>query len=270
MTSGSGCASITMALAWGGVSALAGDISYGVTLNPQVCHEVHLGKFTPPPGSGPMTYGVTSDPCVFEVRSGGGNELYFAAACPGPWTSPWPTAKEKFAVDLNRSGRVRRIDDTAWQAAPSLKRFEGGSGPSEGDQGILYKGKLLRKSGPSWMGKYGQAVHANFSAFAKRAAVNSWDGIEDHGASQDGYPAFIWQVHIEGRYWIDMYDTATAKPLVRIQGSFHGTTPSTFLGYSPAFYSDKYYILPVGATTGGDNQFNMRRLLVCDLDAADR
>jgi hypothetical protein len=195
----------------------------------------------------------------------------FAAACDEGRPHSWLVAREKYAVDLNHPDKAREIDEITWESAAPLKRADVRWAPSRvGERGVQDKGKLFEKSGPSWMGKYGQPVDAHVSASGGRIAVNSWEGIEDHGGDQAGYPGFIWQVHVKGRYWIDIYDTASAKPLARIQGAFHGPSPSSFLGYNPAFYSDRFYILPVGGTTGPDHGFNLRRLLVCDLDAMGR
>jgi hypothetical protein len=99
-----------------------------------------------------------------------------------------------------------------------------------------------------------------------RAAVHSWNGVDETGSVLD--PTSFGRNHVNGHFWIDMYDVATAEPLVRIRGDFHGAEPYTFMGHA-VFYSDRYYVMPAGHNTA-DGAFRMQHLLICDLEAAAR
>ena len=56
--------------------------------------------------------------------------------------------------------------------------------------------------------------------------------------------------------------------MVRLKGSFDGAEPYTFQE-GAVWFGDRYYVLPMGRTMGS-GEFSLRRLLVCDVDAAAR
>jgi hypothetical protein len=166
------------------VRALGADIAYQVTLNPEVCHEVHLGKFTPQPYPAPEDL-VTTGEFRYEIRSGGQSVLLIAAAYKGAYQgvpeSRLAPTPEKYAVDLSRPKSYRRISDSEWHAAPLLPHGGGATVvPRDGDLGIQLGGSpLLKSSSPCWRGagNNSRAIGARFTRNRTRAAVNSWDGI---------------------------------------------------------------------------------------------
>jgi hypothetical protein len=83
------------------------------------------------------------------------------------------------------------------------------------------------------------------SLSGNRAAVNSWDGVDEVYGFMDLDELFK-SSKINGYYWVDIYETSSGQPLVRIQGSFHGAEPCVFQGHA-AWYSDRYYIFPIGS-----------------------
>jgi len=115
------------------VRALGANITYQVTLNPEVCHEVHVGKFTSQPYPAPEDLAVTGE-FRYEIRSGGQSVLLIAAAYKSAYKtvseSRLAPTPEKYAVDLNRPKSYRRISDSEWQAAPLLNIWRGGSNPA--------------------------------------------------------------------------------------------------------------------------------------------
>jgi hypothetical protein len=258
-------ASLTAAaLCWLDVSMLGGSISYQVTLNAGACHEVHLGKFTLPEETGPVMEGPTFGRCEMAVRSGGESELFFGVACHGRAGS-MPFAPEKYAADPSHPGKARRIDETTWQSAPVLPRSTKGGPPDRREPGYWYQGHLLERSGPSWYGEgTPELIDTRWSWSMNRAAIHSWNGINETHSILD--PTSFGRNHVKGHFWIDMYDVATAEPLIRIRGSFNGPVPSAFMGQA-VFYSDRYYVIPAGRNTA-DGEFRMQHLLICDLDAA--
>lgn len=241
-------------------------MNYTVTLNPEACHEVHLGRFSVPAGSHGLMDEVHTGPCRPAARSASETVLYLTVACVAArhtWVSPPP----KYAVDLSGREGTRRISDAEWGAATELS-YSGfatkGVTPRDEDSGVQCKGPLLKRSGPRWHGVGGDPMKALLSWSANRVAVNSWDGVIEYGE-----PFGFVHGPVRGQYWIDIYETGTGRPLVRIQGSFRGANPYIFQMHGAGWYGDRYYILPVGREMG-NGEFSMRRLLVCDVDAASR
>jgi hypothetical protein len=242
-------------------------MTYTVSLNPDVCHEVHLGRFDVPKGASPMN-DVSTGYCHPQVRSAGETELYLTAACTGYVRATWVPAPQKYAVDLSGRKGTRQIRDGEWEAAPELPWSENSFFPPRAeDRGVQYKGPVLERSGPAWAGKGYGPILTFLSRNATRAAVNSWDGVDEVYSFLDPGSLFK-RNNIEGRYWVDIYETSSGRPLVRIQGAFHGAQPYSFQAKA-AWYSDRYYVLPVGGDMGS-GEFSLRRLLICDVDAAAR
>ena len=252
------------------VRALGADITYQVTLNPEVCHEVHVGKFTSQPYPAPEDL-VNTGAFRYEIRSEGKSVLLIAAAYESAYYGVAPSrlapAPEKYAVDLNRPKTYRRISDSEWEAALLLPYDRGPRVlPRDGDPGVQFGGgPLLRSSSPNWRGAGNSSfpIEARFSRNRTRAAVNSWDGIVENPGPWPGWVGS----KIHGRYYVDIYDGASSAPLVRIRGTFKRVDPYLFQGHGD-WYSG-YYVIPMGRTLLG-SLVGMDRLLVCDADAAAR
>jgi hypothetical protein len=254
--------------------APAGSMSYVVTQNPGACHEVHLGALTRPPE---ITYhgdeGVDAGYCHIEIRAAGETELYLAGACQldTPYhDQSFPLTKEKYAVDLGFPSKIRRIDEETWKSAMPMT-WEGlvhGTVPRRPtDPGISYKGRVFEKSGPRWSGVGAGPVGADFSQDGSKISVNSWDGFDIRYDFLD--PAVLFQRDkVKGQFWTDIYDTESGQRLIQIQGSFSGAGPGKFLWHA-GWYGTHYFVMPVGSTSW-PGAFNLRRLLICDADAAAR
>lgn len=247
-------------------NAVGGNMTYAVTLNADVCHEVHLGWLTAPVEAAPF-HEVSTGYCLLDMRSPGEAELYMTAVCSGP-RGTWPSAPEKYTVDLSGRKGVRRISDAEWQSAVKLPRADGGVEPQPAERGVRYNGgPLLEKSGPRWTGAGSGPIGSFFSLTRNRTAVNSWDGFDITYSFLDLSSAGKHN-KVKGRYWVDIYETKSARALVRVEGTFNGAEPIYFQGQAH-WYADRYYVLPVGRTTG-TGSFSLRRLLICDVDAAAR
>jgi hypothetical protein len=240
-------------------SILAGSVSYSVTVNPQACHEIHLGRLTVPVGALPV-YDVTSDYCRPDLRTAEEALLYATAACHGPQNT-WIPAPEKYAVDLSGSRGTHRISEQQWNAAQELPRSKSSFQPF-----LSSAFNSLRPSGTKWMGEGAVFPWSHLSPSGARAAINSWDGFDVTYTFLDP-TSFGKRDKVGGKYWVDIYEFATARPLIRVQGTFHHAEP-TFLDEAN-WYSDRFYVMPVGRTSHG-YEFNQRDLLVCDADKAER
>jgi len=244
-------------------SGFAGTMNYTVTLNADVCHEVRLGRFTVPADTSGRR-DVGTDYCHPELRSAGETRLYLTAAC-HQRGEVWLPAPQKYAVDLNGPKTLGRISEADWERAPQLPWSGNGLAPSAIDTGIHYKGLFLERSGPRWAGVGNGPVRTHMSFGLTRAAVNSWDGFDVTYSFLD-QTSFLKRDKVVGKYWIDIYGTRSGEALLRIKGSFHGAEPYQFQGQA-AWYSERYYVIPIGGTMG-NGEFSLRRLLICDIDAA--
>jgi hypothetical protein len=258
-------------LCWLAIPAMRG-ITYKVTLNPDACHEVNLPRLTKPPRIAYVD-NVEAGVCRYEIRSARETQLYITAACGGAGKDKFVPAREKYAVDLSRQGATRRIDEETWLTAPQLPRTgletpQNVILPRDSESSIRYKGSLLARSGPAWHGVGATAVPTFLSESTNRATVNSWDGEEIVYSFLDPTSGFK-RNKVKGRYWIDLYDATLGARLLQIQGAFRGVGPRQFQGEA-AWYSDRYYVMPLGGTLGLGLQVGLKRLLICDVDAASR
>jgi hypothetical protein len=266
------CYRSLVALSCVAVPGFAGSMSYVVTQNPSACHEVHLGVLTKPPEINYVgDVGVNVSYCHLEIRAAGETELYLAAACQfdTPHSQTFPLTAEKYAVDLDHPNKVRRIAEQTWQSTMPLRWVgPGGIEPTRPTApGISYRGHIFEKSGPKWSGVGAGPIGAPVSVESLRVAVNSWDGLDIRYDFLD--PTVLFQNDkVKGEFWTDIYDVASGQRLIQIQGSFDGADPGKFLGYA-VWYGTRYYVMPVGKTSWLGT-FNLRRLLICDADAAAR
>jgi hypothetical protein len=160
------------------MQGIGGSMTYTVTLNPEVCHEVRLGRLTAPRSVVPLSPDdADSGHCRIEIREAGERELYLTAVCGGRRTHL--PAIEKYAVDLSGRRSTRRISEAEWEGATELPRSENRFYPvSPEDRGVQYKGPVLERSGPGWAGRGSGPVDSLLSQSMNRGAVNSWDGYD--------------------------------------------------------------------------------------------
>jgi hypothetical protein len=252
------------ALCWFAPAAVGG-VTYRVTENADVCQEIHLGWMTPPPLT--ITDVVDSGHCDYEIRNGGEKILYVSAVCNGP--TPL-TVRQKFAIDLSKKGHVRRISDVDWDSVSRLPQSAGGISPEKDARGVSYMGgPLVERSGPRWTGEgFNPLITAKLDPSRERVAVFSWDGFNISYSFMDPSSAFR-RNKIEGRYWIDIYEAATGRPLTKIEGSFKNFSPDSLLGWASRWFGE-YFVMPLGRTTDGGASIMLQTFLICDTDAASR
>jgi hypothetical protein len=247
-------------------------MTYQVTQNSGACHEVHLDKLTSPPEITRHDEGVNASYCHIEIRAVGETDIYLAAACQfdTPRSQTFPLTREKYAVNLSQPDKVRRIDEPTWQSAMPLRSggLIGEIDPSHPtDRGISYKGQVFEKSGPRWAGVGAEPIGARFSLGLSKISVNSWDGFDIRYDFMDP-TVFLQRDKVKGQFWTDIFDAGSGRRLIQTQGSFNGADPGKFLWHA-GWYGTHYFVMPVGSTSW-PGTFNLRRLLICDADAAAR
>lgn len=223
------------------------EVTHRVSVNSDACYDVRVGRW-------PSMLARIGG-CRYDFRAGANNALYVGIDCQlGVEKSE---SRVKYAIDLGRPVRVRRIDQSLWGSAPELKTHEGKRAPVVlQPKGIDYRGHFLDISGPKWWDEDYYA--ALLSPREHRIALNSREG----GSSYPG-PFEPGRILSKGRYRIDIYDVESGRRVLLIQSTFHGgaeADPNDFQG--EAFWlTDRYYVVPL-------EPHGMRRLLICDVDAA--
>ncbi len=251
-------------------SLFCGNITYQVSPNPSVCHEVYLGRLSVPrePASRQR---VSTGFCQPEIRRSNESELYLTVACEflREVKESWVPCLEKYAVDLSQPNRVRRIDEKTWLSGTLifniLNKHTLPSSPQA--PGIIERGRVLARSGPKWSGVGAGPVDARFNEDMTKIAVNSWDGFDIEYNPLD--PTVLFQSDkVRGNFWIDIYDIDSGERLLQIMGSFKKVGPRGFQWLS-SWHGTRYFVVPVGGGYLGEMS-DWRRLLVCDADAAAR
>lgn len=235
-----------------------GSVTYRVSENAAACSDVRIPAWTRPAGSGDPAWQINTWGCEYDVRTRG-QLLYLGLSC---GSALYWRMIEKYAVDLRHPEGIREIGEAMWDTASVQEPTMGGvwadSPRQQGDAGAKFP-----KSGPKYAG-------AAPSPGGSRIAVDSWSGtVRDPPQIFGEYPGsslrFIKDMMLaryDGQYWIDIYDQASIRRLVQIRGDFHGDSPVYFQGKAK-WLNGRYYLLPLDPR-------GMRRLLVCDIDAAAR
>lgn len=156
----------------------------------------------------------------------------------------------KFWVNL-RSGQVRSATDSEWKEGMVVPRGRLVKGPlfePKTEEGVLFVGKLFRKSGPQWP-LPGEQVR--ISTDEKWIAVQSWEGRDYHNgdiiAPRGGY----------GKFFIDLYDVASGRRFAAIEGTERGSlTADEPLGFT-FWLESRYFIVQLGS--------HLERMLVCEV-----
>lgn len=229
----------------------ADSVTYRVTENAAACTEVRIPKWTPPVRDGDRYWPVGSWGCEYDVRSAGGASLYLGLSCGS--TVYW-RMKEKYVVDLNNPQGIHPIDEGSWEASTVLEPWKHYGNPASArfpPSGMEYEGHLYPKSGSNW-DMYGKALP---SPGRSRVAVYSYDGIV-----QRSYEPSFGPQRFDGTYWTEIYDVASTKRLIQIRGGFHGVDLTEFQGKS-YWLGGRFFVEPLGV-------HGMRRVLICDVDAA--
>jgi hypothetical protein len=189
--------------------------------------------------------------CEYDARMRDANTIYLSLSC-GEF--PHWRMREKYQVDLNRSGAIRPLDSATWEAAPVLEPEKHLSDPERARfsaNGMEYANHLFPKSGASW-DLYAKALA---SPGRSRVAVFSFDGRVERT-----YDPTFGPQHFDGSYWTEIYDVPSWKRLIQIRGDFHGFDLTQFQGKSE-WLGGRFFLQPLDVN-------GMRSLLICDVDQA--
>ncbi len=224
----------------------SGGISYKVADTANACQEVHIPKWTNPD---PNSLGIDTSVCRYSFRSPDSSSLFVGVMC------NMKRAQEKYAIDSRLRGGVRRLSESEWDSASPLWPSGSRSDLRPQADGLAFLGHLFPKSGRKW----GPGDNASVNQGSTRIVVYSWGGVIDY-CTNGPFNCYKWDDHVHGNYWIDLFDVQSATRLIRIQGKFRGREPGDV--ESPSVWpNSRYFVVPVEPK-------GMRRLLVCDVDAA--
>ncbi len=103
------------------------NLTYKVTLNAEVCQQVRIGTLTSHVDFG-RGQEVDSGHFNYALRAGDERSLYVTAEYVNARRRGDPDllSPEKYAIDLSRPVRVRRISEAEWDSAARLSRSGGG------------------------------------------------------------------------------------------------------------------------------------------------
>jgi len=229
----------------------AANVTYLVSENAGACHEVRIPKWTRP-ANATLPWPTSTWGCEYDIRSPGLAAIYIGLSCGSP--SYW-RMKERYMLDLANPQNIGPVDDGSWEAAAVLE--PGNRRPLEAASyelnGLQYRNHLFPKSGANW-DLYGKALG---SPGESRVAVYSYDGIVERSYEGSRRPE-----RFNGTYWTEIYDVASGKRLVQIHGRFQGVDLTELQGKS-YWYAGRFFLEPLEVN-------GMRRLLICDVDAAAR
>jgi hypothetical protein len=232
-------------------ACFAASVTYLVSENAGACHEVQIPKWTRPPGQTEPLWPVGSWGCGYDLRSPSETSVYIGLSCgsEGLWRM-----NERYAVELGKLAH-QSVDNASWEASAVLEPETFGllKGATLQPDGLQYNDRLFSKSGPKW-DLYGTYLS---SPGESRVAVYSYDGIV-----QRSYEFSLKPEHFDGTYWTEIYDVVSGKRLIQIRGKFKGVDLTELQGKS-SWYAGRFFLQPLEVN-------GMRRLLICDVNAAAR
>jgi hypothetical protein len=170
--------------------AFGQSASAKVVAGAEHCREIHVpGGWKPTKGmqKGQQNHFARFDfGSPYEFRKTAAiTQEYLVAAVDGGFSPPRDYSPNKFWVNL-RSGKVREATRAEWDSGVLVRQSSPVRGPFfetqteenvRSEEGVLFQGKLFRKSGPQWP-LPGQ--HARISPDEKWIAVQSWAGRDYH------------------------------------------------------------------------------------------
>jgi hypothetical protein len=231
-----------------------------------VCREITLPKWPAPASLLPrglenwqhliLGAPVTAD---LDFRAVDGGMLVGLFGLPGlPKGGPAVYSPARYWIDL-ATGRVRKASEGDWMDADPYFILRDSTLQEDRemrpDGRLVYRDKEFSRKGVHWPLTSRHA--ARVSPDGAFLAVNGWDG--DVNAGGDLADIFNGG-HIEGNYYVEIYDVGSATLALSLTGRFKGIDPGDFFQLS-AWISKRYYLLPL-------NTLNLNRFVLCDVQQA--
>jgi len=240
-------------LVWAIPAFPAKSVTVKITPDPKACTIVHLPKWKRAAGPDWMT--PTAD-CEYDFRSSEDGFLV-GLHCRPEFKDNQLYSPSKYAVSFG-SGRVRKATDSEWNLAGPYLAFRLSTQehwPIENYKPLVYRGRVFRKSGLTWPGESDIRLCSRLSPEGDFLAVNSWDGTIQFGGG-----LFDLSIHqyVDGFYYVDIYNSDSARRVLLIQGHFHDVDPTDMFRKS-AWISKRYFVLPL------DFENKMRNFVICDV-----
>ncbi len=239
---------------------LAESVTVNVAPDPKACTIVHLPSWKKPV----MPSWTHSDwlggmRCDLDFRSFDGGVLVGASCRPEPKLEQ-VYSPSKYAVYFG-TGRVRKATEDEWNHADPYLNFRVTANRLgynfKPDQKLIYQGKEFAKTGAKWPFAFGISHVSQDGSFL---AVNSWDGIQ---ASNGDDSPILGREYLDGQYFVDVYNVASGRRILAIDGHFHGVGPDEMFRNS-AWISKRYFVLPLDWTN------KLRNFVICDVERASR
>jgi len=163
----------------------------------------------------------------------------------------------KYRIDL-ATGETQKVSEREWAGAQPYRLYQDSiiRDFRNTPEPLSYKGKTFARRGAKWPLYPEHATR--LSPDASFLAVNSWDGEMKICPELPG--GFGCRNHIEGHYYVEIYDTGTAALALTLSGQFHGVDPMDLFRRS-AWFSSRYYVLPVDSDS-------LDRFVLCDVPLA--
>jgi len=229
---------------------LSGGVTLKVAPPTKSCMDVSVPRWKDP--HVPSSPWLKWHDCDYEFRGIGQGVVV------GLYCGRWPKEKrvdslEKYVVSLGTK-KVRRATQNEWDHAdpyptsrvgPDLLRWN-----TNDNQPLEFGGKKFNKTGSRW--SHYMANPSLISPTGNFLAVSSWDGIVAYPQP----PGIFQRDHLDGHYYVDLYNVASGQHLLTLQGKFHGVDPDSIFS-TGAWISRDYYFLSLDPE-------HLRRFVLCD------
>jgi hypothetical protein len=220
------------------------------------CREIHFpGAWKPTKGNHFARFDFGS-PYEFKKTAAITQEYLIAAVDGGFLHPPRDYSPNKFWVNLE-SGKVRRATEAEWDSGVLVRQSFPAKGPffetetekgTHSQDGVLFKGKLFRKSGPQWSLS---AEDGRISPDGKWIAVQSWEGRDYHNGD------IIAPLGGPGKFFIDLYDVSSGRRFAQVDGAVRGTLCADGILDLTFWLESRYFIVQLGS--------HLERMLVCEV-----
>jgi len=185
----------------------------------------------------------------FELRQGESLLLLGVSSSKFP-RGPFVSSPDRYAVVQEGPNFVlRSATDAEWESARELAQS---ASPASGrGKPLSYAGKVFIPSGKNWWMSVGDSLR--ISADQVHLALFTWDGTIRYG---EAFVSFFGSTRKDGRFFIDIFETASGRKGAVIQGTFHDVDPGWL--FTQSFWVEgARFIIPIDE--------HMQRFVLCEV-----